>query len=371
MIQDGQGNGANGNASGFPPARKLSWDELRFLAHELEAITRGGFPMVPALASLARDMKRSRLKDVVEAIGADLARGESLEQALKRQGNRFPPLVLALVRAGEASGDLTGVLALVSAHARSMCRITQSIRRALIYPAVLVLTSFLIFGFLLVYVVPPFQETFAAFGLKPPGLTLGFFAVSALLRAYGAAIGGGLLLAALLATILVRGTAAPETRRYWADLLLLLIPWYGRVYHAILQTRFSRTLRLLLASRLPAVESIVLAGAATGNAVAERAAEAASAQVAAGECLADALHGTGFFSHKFCWLLGAGEDRGGVEDALEHIADNLEREVGASEELFGALFAPLVTIVVAGLVGLFLIGLYVPIYEAGKGLGIE
>lgn len=273
----GSDKGVHGN-SGPLPTRRLTWEDLRFLSHELESITRGGFPMVPALASLARDMKRSRLKTVLEALHEDLERGAALEEALARQGDRFPPLMVALIRAGEAAGNLPGVLALMSAHAGNMCRVTQTLKTALIYPAVLVVAGMVILGYLLVAVVPPFQETFAAFGLNPPGITRFFFAGSALLRDHGMIILGGLAVAAALLYLLARVVLAPETRRHGLDIFLLMLPWYGRMYHGILQARFSRTLHLMLSSRLPAVESVVLSGAATGSSAAERASVAASRQ---------------------------------------------------------------------------------------------
>lgn len=357
--------------NGLVPVRRLTWEEIRTFCHELRAITEGGFPMVPAIASLARDLRQPRLKAVLEGLLADLEQGQSLEYALDRQAGRFPPVMIALIRAGEAAGNLAGVLALMSTHAQNMCRVTRNIRTALVYPLILVLTSAAVFGYLLVWVIPTFQATFAALGIEPTGLTRALFQVSGFWRGHGLALAAGGLAAVVLGWLLIRALTLPGSRRYAQGLLLLALPWYGRIYHAILQARFSRTLHLMLQSRVPAVDAILLAGAATGSPVAERAAGAASVRVAEGERLADALRQTGFFSHKFCWLLGAGEDRGGVEDALEHIADNIERELEGSEEVFGALLAPLITVAVAGVVGLLLVALYVPLYGAGKSLGVE
>ncbi len=353
------------------PFRRLSWEEIRFLSHELESITRGGFPMVPALASLARDMRRSRLKSVMEELRESLMRGESLDQALQRQADRFPPVLLALIRAGEAAGNLPGVLALLSTHARSRCRANQALTTAMIYPMVLVTTSIALLGYLLVCVVPPFQDTFVAFNITPPGITLIFFEISRILRVHGAMIGASLLALVLGGVILMRIAVHEDTRRYWSGTLLLMSPCYGRIHHAVLQARFGRTLCLLLKARVPAVDSIILAGAAAGSALAERASRAASAQVAQGERISDALRDTGFFSHKFCWLIGAGEDRGGLEDALDHIAENLEREVESSELALSALAAPLITVMVGGMAVAFLLAFYLPIYGAGKSLGVE
>lgn len=369
MDREGQYRTAHGTALRW--GRRLSWEELRFLCHELESITRAGFPMVPALASLARDMKSTRLKAVLEQVQHDLQRGESLEAAIQRQDERFPPLMLALLRAGERTGNLAGILGLMSQHARTMCRVTQAMRTALIYPMVLALTAMAVLGYLLIWVVPPFQETFAALNVPLPGPTQAIFRISDFFVKFGRSIaiiaGAGLVFLPLLA----RWVVPLERRHHLRGAFLLRLPWYGRIYHAILETRFCRTLHLLLSSRVPAVDAVVLSGAATGNPLAECAAREAAERVGQGGRLSDSLAATRFFSHKTCWLIGAGEDRGGVEDALEHIAENLEREIQASEQAFGMLAAPILTVLVAGVAGLFLIALYVPLYNTGQGLGVE
>lgn len=362
-------NGSSGRAHG--PFYRLTWEEIRFLSHELESITRGGFPMVPALASLARDMRRTRLKDVMEDLVESLRRGESLDQALERQSDRFPPVLLALIRAGEVAGNLPGVLALLSTHARSRCRATQALSTAVIYPLVLATTSIVLLGYLLVCVVPPFQETFKAFNITPPVITRFFFDFSQVLRVHGVMIGAISVATASVAAILFRVFIREDTRRYWTGKLLLMIPCFGRINHAVQQARFARTLSLLLNARVPVVDSLILAGAAAGSAVAEKASRAASGHVAQGERISDALRDSGFFSHKFCWLLGAGEDRGGLEDSLDHIAENLEREVEANERALSALLAPLITVVAGGMAVAFLLAFYIPIYGAGKSLGVE
>ena len=94
----------------FSGRRQLKWEELRLFSEQLGSIAKSGFPLVPSLASMARDLHQPALRDATEKLRDDLARGTSLEEAFRRQEHRFPPLYSALARAGEMTGDLSAVL---------------------------------------------------------------------------------------------------------------------------------------------------------------------------------------------------------------------------------------------------------------------
>lgn len=126
---------------------------------------------------------------------------------------------------------------------------------------------------------------------------------------------------------------------------------------------------LLLASRVPVLDALELAGAAAGSPVLERALEEAVLDVAAGERLADALERTRFFGHDTCWLLSTSEDRGATEEAFERLASRFEHQAVAHDKFFGALAAPAFAVVMGGIIAAVVVAMYLPLFTLGDQIG--
>ena len=139
----------------------------------------------------------------------------------------------------------------------------------------------------------------------------------------------------------------------------------GACYHGAVQARFCHTLGLLLGARVPIVAALDLAGAASGCAVLERRCRRAGEDIAAGERLTDSLRYTRFFGHNFIWILGTGEERGGAEEALQNLAESLDRETEAREQALGMFSAPLLTAVFAVIIGFIVSAMYLPMFTLG------
>ena len=115
-------------------SRRLTWEDLELLSSQLAAVAGSGLPLGPAIEALSKDLRNPRMKPVLEGLRADLGRGATLEEAIAKQGSRFPVLYSSVVRAGEATGNLAGVLQTLSAHATRMVSVRNSIQLAMMYP---------------------------------------------------------------------------------------------------------------------------------------------------------------------------------------------------------------------------------------------
>lgn len=346
--------------------RQLQWEDLRLFSQQLGSIIRSGYPLAPALKAMARDLHRPRLRAVLEQIYDDVEHGRSLDEALDRQKGRFPRIYGALIRAGQATGNLGGVLGLMGDHASRMTAASHRLKIAMMYPFILAISSTFVLGYLLLDTVPTFAEVFAEFDQKLPAPTRVLLFLSEMLRGYWPVLS---VLLPLLALGLAAGYAAlRQTRggRYFTDWVKLYTPSLGPWYYGAVQARFCRTLSLLLAARVPILDALALAGAASGCAVLERGCERAAADISAGERLTDALRGTRFFGPNFIWLLGTGEERGCAEEALNHLAENFDRETRARELTMGAFTAPMVTAVFGVVIGFIVVSMYLPIFYPGR-----
>lgn len=346
-------------------SNRLQWEDLQLLSEQLAAILRSGLPLVPSLKALADDLRHPRLKPVLDGLHQDLDRGVALEDAMERQHDRFPSVYPALIRAGEASGNLPGVLGLISEHATRMVDIKHRIQTAMIYPTILAVAATGIVIFLMLKVVPVFRDIYGDLGGHLPAPTRLLVNISAWLQgAWPAVI---VAMAGLVVGLLALYGAMNRTQggRCRLELLRLYAPWIGLTYHLAIQSRFCRMMSLLLASRVPVLDAIELAAAGAGSAVLARASEDAVLSVASGERLCDALENTHFFGHDAIWLLKTSEERGEAEQAFDSLATRFEREVAAHDQLVGVMAGPIFVIGLGVLVAFIVVALYLPIFSLG------
>jgi len=347
---------------------RLTWDDLDLFNRELLAITKSGLPLAPVLKALAEDIRSRRLKPVLEDVRIHLESGSSLEEAISKHRSSFPPMYASVIRAGERTGNLSGVLSHLSAYSARMVEMKNSIQEAVAYPILVLVAACGILLFLMVKVVPEFEEMFNDFGGVLPGPTQlcvnvsNFFVGHAIVFLACVAVG-----LAVLYRIL-KGLRGTESGGYVLDQIKIHVPFFGALYTSASMARFSRTLGLLLASKVPVVESLDLASAAAGNAVLRMAVMDAARLVEGGEAISNALASTGYFGHSFSWMVGTGEARGEVAMSLLNLADTYDRGADRMDKLISMLIGPVVIIFLGITVGFIVISLYLPIFMLGDAI---
>ncbi len=347
---------------------RLNWDDLHFLNEQLLAITKSGLPLAPALKSLAEDLHRPRLRNALARLHEELERGKSLEEAMLAHQEHFPSIYGSIVRAGERSGNLPGVLAVLTDYSGRMIEVRNRVQVAAAYPALVLIAATMVMFFLALRVVPQFAEIFEDFGAGLPAPTRFWVDISRFMQEHwGGTIGTAVVVCGGALFVAVVSARWQSSGRFF-DRLKSKLPILGNVYYAASVARFSRTLALLLASRVPVLESLDLAAASAGNAVLRGAVHDAVPLVAQGLRLADALESTRFFGHSFCWLLSTGEERGEAEVSLMSLADSYERQVAGLDRMVSTLLAPLLILVVGGVIAFMVFSLYLPIFTLGDAI---
>ena len=342
---------------------QLSWVELELLVRQLQSITERNLPLVPALRAFTAEMKGSALKGVVDQVRIDLERGATIEEAIRNRGNALPPLFAAAVKAGESSGaGLPGVLKILTEHSARMITLQNTLHTALAYPLVVAGMAVGIAMLLLWKVMPVYADMARNNGV---GFQQGrVVATMANAVADNPATSSVFLVA--VAAIALWGTrkltqAHANTLR--ADRIKLRVPRFGRVYYQITLARFSRTLAALLGARVPVVEALELAAAASGSPMLQQAVGDAAPRVALGNRISDALRASGYFGPGYCWLLGTAEARNAAEEALVNLAESSEREAAASDQMNLQLIGPLALIVAGSLILLITMQFVMPMYK--------
>lgn len=347
----------------------LSWADIDMLNQQLLAVLKSGMPLSPSIRELAKEIPSRKLRGILEDVHSALDSGAGIDEAFERHAGKFSPVYLSMIRAGDRSGDLAGVLHLLTRQSNRALDLESRFWQAAAYPLLVILAAVAVVIFQCVYVVPVYREIFLDFGGRLPFSTLLLFRISDMLlnQASLLVIAVGLCLF-LLVSVWVFLRRLPIVNHGW-DRVKLSIPIFGPFYRAEMLARFSRALSIMLRTGVPLVESIDLASAASGNHALRRAGMGAATQVAQGTPISDALASTGYFGHTFNWLLGNAEQRGDVIDTLEGVADMYERAASNRGDTLSILAGPVLVLVVGIVVGGIFVSLYQPLFRLADLLG--
>jgi general secretion pathway protein F len=323
-----------------------SGNRLTF-GRQLATLVRAGIPLDRSLA-LCRDLaEKEPMQELIQQVLKNLRSGKSLAASLSAAGNFFPPLYIAMVRAGEASGTLAAVLDRLVEFEEFSEELRNYLISAMIYPSLLVVVGGAAISLLLGFVVPRFAQVFEEAGRDLPLPTWILMQVSSGFRSYG------WMAALLFAGALVAGRQWIRTeagRMRW-DSLKLRAPVLGPVWRKLEVSRFSKTLGTLLGQAVPIVPALRLTHDVLGNRVLAASIEPLVQGVKRGQGLAAPLKAGGQFPLMVGQMVTLGEETGKLDSMLLQVADVYDREVRTATKRLMALVEPAVILVMGLIVG--------------------
>jgi type II secretory pathway component PulF len=350
--------GAAARPGGMRSRRADVVEAVRYLAILIEA----GFTLDRALGTTARVVARPDIAAALRAVQEGVRGGQSLADALSAAGI-FPPLAVAMSRAGERGGHLSEALTRLAAHLDREERVREQLVSALIYPALLLVVGGAALLTLVLYVLPRFATLLDETGAALPRSTAFVLGASGFIGRWWI-----LLLGALLAGVAVaaayRGTTAG--RRNW-DAALLRLPLVGPLRQRLAAARFGRTLSTLLSSGLPILGSLDLASQGlTDAAVAEEVVRARE-EVRGGHRLGPALSRAAIFPYVFLQMVALGEESGQLPEMLDRAASLAEQELERGMERLVRLVEPILIVVFGAVIGLVALALLQALYGVRVG----
>lgn len=339
--------------------RRISAAGGEAFTRELANLLAAGVPLSRALHILAREAASPAARSTWTAIQEDVVGGKSLAEAMARWPQVFPPVQIAMVRAGETGGFLDVVLQQI-ADFRALERDLKSrVRSALTYPAVLAVLTIGVLVFLLTYFIPRFSTIFEDFGAALPKLTQAVVAVSRGVTHYGLF----LLIALLLAVLVIgRGMRSDAGRRI-SERIVLRLPGIGRLLARFALVRFSRMLGTLVGAGVPLVTALRVAREAIGNQTLSDAVARSIEEVQHGVPLARSLAGTPqLFPASAVEVVAIAEETGRLDQELLRLAKTYEQDLDRHLRTLVSLAEPLLLFVMAGIVGTIVIGMLLPVF---------
>jgi type IV pilus assembly protein PilC len=236
----------------------------------------------------------------------------------------------------------------------------------MIYPALVISVGFLVVGFIMVYVIPQFESMFRSMKGDLPGITKMMIFISRnVVKEYFLTFPNAIfvLLGVSLLIYFASSVLKSEKGRYNFDKFLLTIPIFGEYIQKVVFAKFSQTLGILIGNGVPILESMELVSKTVGNKPIEASILDSRERIKEGEKIADTLRKNVFFPPLVVQLIHVGEQTGKLGEVLEQISDYYDEEVEISTAALVAVIEPLLIIILAGIVGVIVVSLYLPIFR--------
>jgi general secretion pathway protein F/type IV pilus assembly protein PilC len=333
---------------------------------ELAALLRAGVPLLRSLDLLASHATNPALKQITQDLHARVTEGDSLAEAMARHPRAFSDLTRSIVRAGGEGGFLEEALERIAKFTDQQAELKSRVMGALAYPIFLATFGVAIVTVLVIFFVPKFEELFERLRARGelPALTEGLLRLSKGINNYG------LLIAAAIIGIafLIRRQAITDQGRLFIDRWRLKLPQAGVIYRNLAVARFCRVFGTLLAGGVPIVRSLKISSDSTGNRILSAAINDAAENIQAGASLADPLGKSGHFPPNVVEMIAVAEQSNSLETVLPTISDSLEKETWRRLDLFVRLLEPLLLVILASAVLIFLIALLLPIIKSATAL---
>jgi len=346
----------------FQSRGKVTPADISIFSRQLATMMSAGIPLVQSFDIIGAGHENPAMQKLILAVKADVEGGTSLANALSKHPLHFDDLYVNLVTAGEQAGALETLLDKIATYKEKTEAIKKKVKKALFYPAAVVVVAFIVTAILLIYVIPEFESLFQGFGADLPAFTRLVIDISNFVRTQGwmiaVALGGG-----VAAFIYFKKRSRPF--QHVLDRLVLRIPIIGPILNKSAIARYARTLSTTFSAGVPLVEALDSVAGATGNIVYENAVLQMRDEVATGTRLQRAMENTDLFPNMVNQMIAVGEESGSLDEMSAKVADFYEEEVDNAVDSMSSLLEPLIMAVLGVLVGGLVIAMYLPIFKMG------
>ena len=334
---------------------------LTQFTRQLATLVNAGLPLMRGIEVLKRQMKDPRMQEALTGISENIAAGGTFSESLTQYPKIFDNLYVNMVKAGEAGGVLEVVLGRLAEFAEKAERIKNKVKGAMIYPIVVLVAAIGITAFLLVAVIPKFQQVFNDMlgGQALPPITQFVIDASGFVQNNGLQI----FLAVVAVVIILKIVGKTEKGAYIFDVLKLKMPVTGTLAQRSAVSKFTRTLGTLLSSGVPILQSLTITRDTTGNRVLTNAIQSVHDSVKEGESMTQPLSQCKVFPPMVISMVEVGEETGALADMLTRIANTYDDEVDNAVAGMTAAIEPALIIVLAVVVGTIVIAMFLPMVK--------
>ena len=345
--------------------KKPSARDLSVFCNQFVAMNRAGVSILDSLRMLADATENVMLKEAIEGVRVSTEKGETLAASMEQYPKVFPSIMVHMVAAGEASGSLDVSLQRVGKQFETTSKTQALVKKAMIYPIVVLIVALAVVVVMLVVVIPRYAEMFADMGSDLPGITKAVMRMSEFIQARWWLI--VIIVVALI--VFFKSWSKTLSGQHALGKLAMSIPAIKNMVVKSASAQMARTLSTLIGSGVPLVEGVGITSTIMSNIWFKEALEDAKAQIMVGKPLSAPLEDCGLFPPMVYYMVRIGEETGNTEDMLDKLADYYEEEVEMAVASLMAAMEPMIIIVLALVVGVLIGACMAPMLKMYEELG--
>lgn len=320
--------------------------DMGVYCRQFVSMIRAGVTIIDTLRMLAEQTENKNLKAASNAVRASIEKGETLARSMAQFPQVFPPLMIHMVAAGEASGSLEVAMDRMGTQFEKSAKIKSLVGKAMIYPAAVLIIAFVVVVVLLVSVIPSYADMFEDLGTELPMITKVVQAMSNFIIDYWF-----ILLPILLAIVFgVWYYSKTNSGKHLFGKLSIKLPILSNMSVKSASSMAARTLSTLLAAGVSLNDSVEIAAGTMSNIWYKEALLAAKDDIMIGVPLSKPLETCGLFPPMVYHMVKIGEEAGNVEEMLMKLADYYDEEVEMAVQSLMAVMEPLIIVVLAAVV---------------------
>jgi len=346
--------------------RKIALKTKVVFSRQLATMIDSGLSIVQSLKILSEQerKKNKRFSEIIDAIAAEIEGGTSFSVALKKHPKVFSPIYISLVESGEVSGKLDEVLDRLATQLEKDYDLKKKVKGAMMYPTFIIVAMVVAAGIVVTFVIPQLKSLFEESNAELPFITQVLLKISDFMVKFWWVVILGVIGLIIGVRYFLKSTFG---RKFW-DRFKLRLPIVGTFVKNIYMVRFTRTLSTLISSGLPILDSLKIVSDTVGNVLYKDEIESISRKVESGVALATPLEESKLFPTMVSHMVEVGEKTGNIDKMLGRMANFFDNEVNNTVSALSTLLEPIILLVIAIGVGVFVGAVLLPIYQLASAM---
>lgn len=330
---------------------------------QLSTLINAGLPLTQSLHTVREQTQHKRLQAIIQDIITSIEGGSALSVAFANHPDVFDGVYIALVSAGEASGTLDKALERIANQQEKDAEIMSKVKGAMVYPAIVGLVMVGVIVFMLVTIVPQIQRLYNDLHQDLPILT----AIMVAMADFTIKFWWVVIIALGVLIYFGRLWSRTESGRKVIDSLKISVPLFGELFKKLYMARFARTTETLMSTGVPMLETLKIAARSVNNVIIEGAINRSADKVKDGKALSVALKGEDYILPLVPQMVSIGEQSGGIDAMLGKAATYYENELDQTIKSISTIIEPILMVALAGVAGLMIGAILLPIYSLVGG----